>query len=137
MMRRAWLMGVALLTVSVAWAGGAAAGSEAGRGRPTGHVRHRLGRHRHTGVYGRAAFAGRGHTIFAYLAIAVYDSVMAVEGGYEPFAVDVDTPAGASAQAAVAAAAHRVLGHYLRRRPPSSIPRTPRRWPLSLTVKRS
>jgi hypothetical protein len=54
-----------------------------------------------------------GHTIFAYVAVAVYDSVMAVEGGYEPFAVDVDAPAGASAAAAVAAAAHRVLGNYL------------------------
>ena len=30
--------------------------------------------------------------IFAYVAIAVYDSVMAIEGGYEPFAVDVDAP---------------------------------------------
>ena len=46
-----------------------------------------------------------GHTIFAYVAIAVYDSVMAIEGGYEPFANDVDAPAGASAQAAVAASA--------------------------------
>jgi hypothetical protein len=54
-----------------------------------------------------------GHTIFAYVAIAVYDSVMAIEGGYEPFAVDVDAPAGASAEAAVAAAAHGVLVHYL------------------------
>jgi hypothetical protein len=54
-----------------------------------------------------------GHTIFAYVAIAVYDSVMAVEGGYEPFAVDVDAPANASAEAAVAAAAHAILVHYL------------------------
>jgi len=54
-----------------------------------------------------------GHTIFAYVAIAVYDSVMAIEGGYEPFAVDADAPAGASAQAAVAAAAHRILENYL------------------------
>ena len=54
-----------------------------------------------------------GHTIFAYVAIAVYDAVMAVEGGYEPFAVDVDAPDGASAEAAVAAAAHRILVHYL------------------------
>ncbi len=54
-----------------------------------------------------------GHTIFAYVAIAVYDSVMAVEGGYEPFAIDADAPADASAEAAVAAAAHRVLAHYL------------------------
>ncbi len=54
-----------------------------------------------------------GHVIFAYVAVAVYDSVMAVEGGYEPFAVDLDAPEGASAEAAVAAAAHRVLAHYL------------------------
>ncbi|MFL6018283.1 MAG: hypothetical protein ACJ74V_12190, partial [Gaiellaceae bacterium] len=54
-----------------------------------------------------------GHVIFAYVAIAVYDSVMAVEGGYEPFAVDVDAPGGASAEAAVAAAAHGVLVRYL------------------------
>ena len=51
--------------------------------------------------------------IFAYVAIGVYDSVMAVEGGYRPFAVKVDAPEGASAEAAVAAAAHRILAHYL------------------------
>ena len=34
---------------------------------------------------------------------------MAIEGGYEPFAVDIDAPDGASAEAAVAAAAHRIL----------------------------
>ena len=54
-----------------------------------------------------------GHVIFGYVAVAVYDAVMAIEGGYKRFAVDVDAPAGASAEAAVAAAAHRVLGHYL------------------------
>jgi hypothetical protein len=54
-----------------------------------------------------------GHVIFAYVAIAVYDSVMATEGGYRPFAIDVDAPAGASPEAAVAAAAHRILVHYL------------------------
>src|SRR5262245_35375152 len=50
--------------------------------------------------------------IFADVGIAVYDSVTAIEGGYEPFAVDVDVP-DASPQAAVVAAAHRVLAHYL------------------------
>jgi len=54
-----------------------------------------------------------GHVIFAYVAIAVYDSVMAIDGGYRPFAIDVDAPAGASAETAVAAAAHRILVHYL------------------------
>src|SRR4249920_1399884 len=41
-----------------------------------------------------------GHVIFAYVAIAVYDSVMAIKGGYEPFAVGVDAPPGTSAEAA-------------------------------------
>jgi len=54
-----------------------------------------------------------GHTIFAYVAVAVYDAVTAVKGGYESFAVDVDAPDGASAEAAVVAAAHRTLVHYL------------------------
>jgi hypothetical protein len=62
-----------------------------------------------------------GIVIFAYVAIAVYDSVVAVQGGYEPFAVDVHAPAGASAEAAVAAAAHRILLWYLPAQGPTII----------------
>jgi VCPO second helical-bundle domain len=54
-----------------------------------------------------------GAVISAYVGIAVYDSVMAIEGGYEPFAVDTDAPPGASPEAAVVAAAHAILIHYL------------------------
>jgi hypothetical protein len=54
-----------------------------------------------------------GSVISAYVGIAVYDSVMAIEGGYEPFAVDAEAPAGASPEAAVVAAAHAILVHYL------------------------
>jgi hypothetical protein len=54
-----------------------------------------------------------GFVISAYVGIAVYDSVMAIEGGFEPFAVDVDAPRGASPEAAVVAAAHAILVHYL------------------------
>ena len=57
--------------------------------------------------------AAEGHPIFANVAIAVYDSVMAIEGGYEPFAIGFDGPDGASAEAAVVAAAHSILAHYL------------------------
>ena len=95
MMRRALLMVVALLTVSVAWTGGAAASSEAGhRGGPPDTFVTDWDAHRHPGIHApRLLSPAEGHTIFAYVAIAVYDSVMAVEGGYEPFAVDVDAPA--------------------------------------------
>ena len=54
-----------------------------------------------------------GHVIFAYVAIAVYDSVMAIEGGHEPFAVDATAPDDASPEAAVVGAASTILSHYL------------------------
>jgi hypothetical protein len=54
-----------------------------------------------------------GAVISAYVGIGVYDSVMAIEGGYEPFAVDVEAPAGASPEAAVVAAAYTILVHYM------------------------
>jgi hypothetical protein len=54
-----------------------------------------------------------GHVLFAYVAAAEYDAVMAIQGDYQPFLVDYDGSAGASAEAAVAAAAHGILVHYL------------------------
>jgi hypothetical protein len=54
-----------------------------------------------------------GHVIFGYVAIAVYDAVTAVRGGSRPFAIHAHAHSGASAEAAVASAAHRVLSHYL------------------------
>lgn len=54
-----------------------------------------------------------GYPIFAYVAVAVYDSVVAIRGGYEPFAITDHGPSTASAEAAVAAAAHRILVHHL------------------------
>jgi hypothetical protein len=54
-----------------------------------------------------------GLPLFAYEGIAVYDAVVAIDGGYEPFLADVEAPPGASPQAAVAAAAHAVFAHYL------------------------
>ena len=54
-----------------------------------------------------------GHVILAYTFVAVYDAVMAVHREFTPFAVDARAPAGASAEAAVATAAHDILVHYL------------------------
>ena len=113
-MRGVWLIAPVLLAVSVVAFDETAAGSSELRpaGPPDVFVADwdAIG----TQAFTAAALSpAEGHTIFAYVAIAVYDSVMAVKGGYEPFAVDADAPAGASAEAAVAAAAHRVLVHYL------------------------
>lgn len=41
--------------------------------------------------------------------IAIYDAVNAIDGGHEPYSFDGEAPAGTSVDAAVAAAAHRVL----------------------------
>jgi hypothetical protein len=105
---------LALLVVAVVAVGGAANGSAHGppAGPPDTYVTDwdAVGSQAFTAA---ALSPAEGHVIFGYVAIAVYDSVMAVEGGYRPFAVEVDAPDGASAEAAVAAAAHRILVHYL------------------------
>jgi hypothetical protein len=49
---------------------------------------------------------------FAYVDIAVYDAVNAIEHRHRPFAVSVHAPKGASVDAAVVTAAHDVLVHY-------------------------
>jgi hypothetical protein len=66
------------------------------------------------GVTASAIHAGRAAAVtpvdLAYVHAAIYDVVVALRGGYRPFAVTVDTvPAGASVDAAIASAAHRVL----------------------------
>ncbi len=50
---------------------------------PTGHLCHRTGTRSARQAFTAAALSpAEGHAIFAYVAIAVYDSVMAVKGGY-------------------------------------------------------
>jgi hypothetical protein len=51
--------------------------------------------------------------ILAMTHLAIYDSVMAISHEYEPYAVAVRAPEGTSAEAAVAAAAHKVLVNQL------------------------
>ena len=111
--KTAWLMAPVVLTVAVMGLGESVEGGRRGAtGRRTPTSRRGMpSAPRPSRAAGLSP--AEGHTIFAYVAIAVYDAVMAVEGGYEPFAVDVDAPDGASAEAAVAAAARRILVHYL------------------------
>ena len=78
-----------------------------------------------------------GHVIFAYVAIAVYDSVMAVEGGYEPFAVDAARPPAPPPRRLSPpphTASSPIICPLRRRR--SSTRRTRRRWPRSRTARR-
>jgi hypothetical protein len=50
---------------------------------------------------------------FAYADVAMYDAVNSIDGRFQPFAVQVSAPRGASKDAAASVAAHDVLAHYL------------------------
>ena len=49
---------------------------------------------------------------FAYVDVAMYDAVNSIDELFQPFAVNVHAPRGASKDAAAASAAHDVLTHY-------------------------
>jgi hypothetical protein len=103
-----------VLAVAVAALGGAAASSAEPQsgGPPDTYVAYwdDIGSQAFTAA---ALSPAEGHVIFAYVAIAVYDSVTGIEGGQVPFAVQADAPADASPEAAVVGAASTILTHYL------------------------
>jgi hypothetical protein len=63
-------------------------------------------------VVASGAFQGEGEVYMSYSATAVYDAVVAIEGGYEPYGPAITAPAGASVDCAVVEAAYRSLFHY-------------------------
>jgi hypothetical protein len=63
-------------------------------------------------VVGSGAFQNEGLIYMAYVSAAVYDAVVAIEGGYEPYGPTIEAPPGASVEAAVVAAAYWILRHY-------------------------
>jgi hypothetical protein len=63
-------------------------------------------------VVASGAFQGEGEVYMSYTATAVYDAVVAIEGGYEPYGPAISAPAGASVDCAVVEAAYRTLSHY-------------------------
>jgi hypothetical protein len=63
-------------------------------------------------VVGSGAFQGEGEVYMSYAATAVYDAVVAIEGGYEPYGPAITAPTGASVDCAVVEAAYRTLLHY-------------------------
>src|SRR5204863_3097186 len=62
-------------------------------------------------------FLPEGWLYMAYTSAAVYDAVVAIEGGYEPYGPPIAAPPGASVDAAVIEAAYRTLWAYF---PPES-----------------
>src|SRR5215211_6383885 len=63
-------------------------------------------------VVGSGTFLPEGFLYMAYPSAAVYDAVVAIEGGFEPYGPAIDAPAGASVDAAVVEAAYRTLWAY-------------------------
>jgi hypothetical protein len=63
-------------------------------------------------VVSSGAFQSEGLIYMAYASAAVYDAVVAIEGGFEPYGPGITAPAGASPDAAVVEAAYRTLVHY-------------------------
>ena len=63
-------------------------------------------------VVGSGAFLPESFVYMAYASAAVYDAVVAIEGGFEPYGPAIDAPAGASVDAAVVEAAYRTLWNY-------------------------
>jgi hypothetical protein len=64
-------------------------------------------------VVGSTPFQNEGLIYMAYVSAAVYDAVVAIEGGYTPYGDGVSGRPGASVDAAVIEAAYRTLVHYL------------------------
>jgi hypothetical protein len=60
-----------------------------------------------------AATPGGTNLYVTYAELAVYNAVVAIQGGYEPYKYNVTAPAGASADAAAIEAAYRMLVYLL------------------------
>ena len=63
-------------------------------------------------VVGSGAFQGEGYIYMAYTSAAVYDAVVAIEGGFQPYGPPITPPPGASVDCAVIEAAYRTLVNY-------------------------
>jgi hypothetical protein len=63
-------------------------------------------------VVASGAFQAEGFIYTAYAAAAVYDAVVSIEGGYEPYGSAISAAPGASTDAAAVEAAYQTLIHY-------------------------
>src|SRR5712691_6805975 len=63
-------------------------------------------------VVGSGAFQAEGFIYMGYVSSAMYDAVVSIEGGYEPYSSAIPDASGASTDAAVVEAAYRTLVNY-------------------------
>jgi len=69
-------------------------------------------------VVASGAFQAEGFIYMAYISAAVYDAVVSIEGGYEPYGSGIPAPSGASTDAAAVEAAYRTLVNYFPEKAP-------------------
>ncbi len=112
MMRARVLRVVVLAVTALAVAAGAGSTRDAAAALPPGNTVAQWNKIAEDTVVGSGAFQPEGFIYMAYVSAAVYDAVVAIDGGFEPYGPAVTAPAGASVEAAVVEAAYRTLVNY-------------------------
>jgi hypothetical protein len=109
----AWVLRVvAIAVVALAVATSAGTTRNAAAALPPGNTVAQWNKIAEDTVVGSGAFQSEGLIYMAYASAAVYDAVVAIEGGFEPYGPAIAAPAGASIDAAVVEAAYRTLLNY-------------------------
>jgi hypothetical protein len=116
-LRRGWILAAALRVAAlavVALAVAASAGTtrNAAAALPLGNTVAQWNKVAEDTVVGSGAFQSEGYIYMAYASTAVYNAVVAIEGGYAPLDSTISAPAGASVDCAVVEAAYRTLRYY-------------------------
>jgi VCPO second helical-bundle domain len=103
---------VAIAAVVLAIAAAAGTTGEAAAALPPGNTVAQWNQITEDTVLGVGMLADEGFIYMAYPSAAVYDAVVAIEGGFEPYGPGITAPEGASVDAAVVEAAYRTLWAY-------------------------
>jgi hypothetical protein len=109
---RARALRVVIVVMALAIAGVTGTAREAAAALPPGDTVAQWNQIAEDTVVGSGTFLPEGFLYVAYPSAAVYDAVVAIEGGFEPYGPAIDAPAGASVNAAVVEAAYRTLWAY-------------------------
>ena len=111
-MRARVLRVVVLAVTALAVAAGAGSTRDAAAALPPGNTVAQWNKIAEDTVVGSGAFQPEGFIYMAYVSAAVYDAVVAIDGGFEPYGPAITAPAGASVEASVVEAAYRTLVNY-------------------------
>src|SRR4030095_9585718 len=104
----AWVLRVvALAVMALVIAASAGTTREAAAALPPGNTVAQGNKIAEDTVVGSGTLISEGLIYMGYASAAVYDAVVAIEGGFEPYGPAITAPSGASVDAAVVEAAYR------------------------------